>query len=129
MTSPGPRYRHVAEQLRARIMAGELPPGTQLPTEPELMVTYDVSRHTVREALALLRADGLVAPRQGAGTYVRELHPLTTVQLRAEIQVTARMPTPDERARWELDEGVPVLVVDSGDQVDVYPADRTRLIL
>jgi GntR family transcriptional regulator len=110
-------------------MAGELPPGTQLPTEPELMVTYDVSRHTVREALALLRADGLVAPRQGAGTYVRELHPLTTVQLRAEIQVTARMPTPDERARWELDEGVPVLVVGSGDQVDVYPADRTRLIL
>ena len=48
------------ERLSAQITAGELKPGEQLPTEPELIAATGVSRTVVREAVAALRAEGLV---------------------------------------------------------------------
>lgn len=53
------------------ISSGELAPGQQVPTEPDLMARYGVSRMTARSALGVLRAEGLVEVRQGTGTYVR----------------------------------------------------------
>lgn len=124
-----PRYRQLAGQLRELIAAGDLVPGQQLPSERDLVRQYGVSRRTVRDALALLRADGLVATRHGAGVYVREIHPVETVVPRERVRVTARMPTPAERDRLQLDDGVPVLVVQLGGQVEVYAADRTAIEL
>lgn len=70
--APGlPLYRRIAQDLRDRIASGELPPGAQLQTEQELMARYDVSRATVRQALAGLVADGLLEIRRGLGTFVR----------------------------------------------------------
>jgi len=60
------------EQLSAQIMAGELKPGAQLPTEPELIAAAGVSRTVVREAVSALRAEGLVVTRQGVGAFVAE---------------------------------------------------------
>lgn len=60
----------VAEDLRRTIASGEVPVGGKLPSESTLTGTYKVSRTVVREALATLRADGLVEPRQGAGVFV-----------------------------------------------------------
>jgi DNA-binding FadR family transcriptional regulator len=62
----------IADKLRARLDSGTLQPGDRLPTEQALGETYGVSRTVVREALATLRADGLVAARQGSGVFVRE---------------------------------------------------------
>ena len=60
----------LAEILRSRIIAGEWSPGEQLPSEQALATEVGVSRPTVRAALSLLMASGLVRIRQGAGTFV-----------------------------------------------------------
>jgi len=59
-------YRKVADDLRAAIAAGSYPPGTRLPSESDLAERYSVSRGTVRQAFAALRADGVIASRRGA---------------------------------------------------------------
>jgi len=67
-----PRYRQIAEDLREQIESGELAHGTQLPTELELRERYDASRNTVRDAIKLLIARGMVETRPGQGTFVVE---------------------------------------------------------
>src|SRR3546814_15580947 len=56
--------------LAERIRSGELAPAEKLPTEQEMIAAFGVSRTVVREAIAALRAEGLVASRQGAGVFV-----------------------------------------------------------
>lgn len=65
-----PRYRQIADILRHRIETGTYPVGTQLPTESELCETFDISRHTAREALRRLAESGLIQRRQGSGSLV-----------------------------------------------------------
>jgi DNA-binding GntR family transcriptional regulator len=65
-----PRYVEVADDLRARITAGEFTNGAQLPTESALCDRHGVSRFTVREALRRLQAEGLIRRRRGSGTTV-----------------------------------------------------------
>ena len=65
-----PLYIQVARALKEEIVSGLHPVGSQLPTEDGLCERFSVSRYTVREALRLLRDDGLVSSRQGAGTVV-----------------------------------------------------------
>jgi len=60
------------EELRKAILAGKFLPGSQLPSEAELIDMLRVSRTTVREALRSLEDDGLVIRRQGVGTFVLE---------------------------------------------------------
>lgn len=75
---PGePLYRQLVQALRGEILRGSFPVGSQLPTEEELTARFSVSRHTVREALRQLRADGLVSSRQGSGTTVTAPPPST----------------------------------------------------
>ncbi len=67
----GPRPKHV--QLRdalAELATTELAPDTAIPSERELMTTYDVSRATVRKAIDGLVADGLLQRIHGRGTFV-----------------------------------------------------------
>lgn len=65
----------VGDALRRRILAGEYAPGARLPSEAKLTEAYGVSRTVVREAMAALRADGLVDARQGAGIFVLDPPP------------------------------------------------------
>jgi GntR family transcriptional regulator len=65
-----PRYRQLADILRARIESGELPPGRRVPSETTLQQEQGVSRITVRHAIDLLRGEGLVHTVPGLGTYV-----------------------------------------------------------
>ncbi len=60
----------IAERIGNEITSGTLPPGTRLPTEQAMVQAMGVSRTVVREAVAALRADGLVITRQGAGVFV-----------------------------------------------------------
>ena len=74
-----PMYRQIAEDLRVRIESGELPAGSQLPTELELRERFSASRNTVRDAIKWLINLGLVATRPGQGTFVVEtIDPLIT---------------------------------------------------
>lgn len=65
-----PLYMQVALELKAEIVNGVYPVGSLIPTEDELCKRFSMSRHTVREALRVLREEGLVSSRRGAGTIV-----------------------------------------------------------
>ena len=62
--------RRLFEQLAEQIKSGRLAPGARLPTEHALTRAARVSRTVVREAVAALRAEGLVITRQGVGAFV-----------------------------------------------------------
>ena len=62
--------RGLFEQLAEQIKSGRLAPGMRLPTEQQLTQAARVSRTVVREAVAALRAEGLVVTRQGVGAFV-----------------------------------------------------------
>ncbi|WDZ80326.1 FadR/GntR family transcriptional regulator (plasmid) [Ensifer adhaerens] len=62
----------VADALRSQISDGRYNPGDRLPSEAQLTQEFGVSRTVVREAIAALRSDGLVEPRQGAGVFLLE---------------------------------------------------------
>ncbi|OPX14941.1 GntR family transcriptional regulator [Gordonia sp. i37] len=61
--------RQVRDLLRSAIVSGEITDGV-LPSESELMMSFSTSRQTIRDALAMLRDEGLIARYQGAGTFV-----------------------------------------------------------
>jgi len=65
-----PLYIQVARTLKSEILGGTYAVGSLLPTEDRLCSRFSVSRYTVREALRLLREEGLVSSRRGAGTVV-----------------------------------------------------------
>jgi GntR family transcriptional regulator len=67
----GPRYEQLHRHLAAAIAGGELAPEAQLPPERELAELAEVSRVTVRKAVAQLVAEGVLEQRRGAGTFVR----------------------------------------------------------
>jgi GntR family transcriptional regulator len=69
-------YQQVAGALRERITSGDLAPGDRLPSEAELSEEYDASRNTIRLALNVLRAEGLLISYQGRGTFVRTAPPM-----------------------------------------------------
>ena len=78
-----PMYRRIADDLQHKIESRELPAGAQLKSEGELREEYGVdgivSRNTVRDAVKLLVARGLVETRPGQGTFVvRRMTPFLT---------------------------------------------------
>lgn len=68
-----PAYLQIADDLRSQILDGGLQPEERLPSEPILMADYGVSRIVVRQALELLRTEGLIVKQQGKGSFVRPL--------------------------------------------------------
>ncbi|MYS22578.1 GntR family transcriptional regulator [Streptomyces sp. DvalAA-14] len=65
------RHQQVADDLRRLIASGTLPVGERLAPETQLAAHYRVSTPTLRDALELLRAEGLIEKFQGRGNYVR----------------------------------------------------------
>ena len=133
----------LADELRALIQGGHLHPGERLPTEQELVRRFSVSRTVVREAVAALRADGLVEPRQGSGVFVLQtpkpqfgVAPLLdecahlsdiieTLELRAAVEVeaaglAATRSSPAQRARiLESSDRLGRLIENGDDGVDI----------
>ena len=70
LDAPKSLSSEVIDRLAEQIMSGKLPVGAKLPSEQEMMKGMGVSRTVVREAVAALRARGLVVTRQGAGAFV-----------------------------------------------------------
>lgn len=65
-------HKQLITYFRERILDGRLPAGTRLPNDNELAAEYQVSRDTVRQALALLADEDLIERVQGRGTFVRQ---------------------------------------------------------
>jgi GntR family transcriptional regulator len=65
-----PDYARVAEDIRSKILSGDLPGGTRLPTKLQLMEQYGVGAHAIDTAMVLLRSEGLVIGHQGRGRWV-----------------------------------------------------------
>lgn len=121
-------FRQLADLLRDRILSGDLAPGASLPSELRLAQEYELSRTTVRQAIALLRSEGLVIVEPPRGTFVRTTEPAETITLRKGDTASARMPTPAERRELDIGDGVPILVVFRADgSRELYAADRIRL--
>jgi GntR family transcriptional regulator len=105
-----PRSREIAEELRRRIEAGELPPGAILPSERELIASYDVSTGTANKVIALLKSTGLVESQVGRGVFVKRRTQLIRhahdrysrryrdegrAPFRAEVELQGRVPRVD----------------------------------
>ncbi len=69
-------FRQIADELRRAILSGEYPPGAALPSETQLIAHFGVARMTVRQALQLLKTDGLIVSEHGRGVFVRERPPV-----------------------------------------------------
>jgi GntR family transcriptional regulator len=80
--------RRLRDMLRAAVQGGQYPDG-QLPSEAELMAAHRASRATVREALALLRAEGLIERTQGIGTHAI-VAPVSTTLTEAHGAITPK---------------------------------------
>ncbi|MBF8191098.1 FadR family transcriptional regulator [Nonomuraea sp. K274] len=83
-------YERVVEQIEEAIESGSLCPGERLPSERELMVQFSVSRSTVREALRVLQARGLVRSRPGDPNGA-EVLPFTPAALHKSMTTLARV--------------------------------------
>lgn len=127
--SDRPVVKQVADRIRTQIREGVWRPGQVLPGETQMVEWFHVSRHTVREALAALRGEGLVETIPRVGTRVRAERDRTAVPIAHGTEVTARMPTEAERREYGLPLGVPVMVLTHPDgTVQVLPGDRFAVV-
>ena len=67
---PEPLYKQVSDEVIRRIVDGQYPPGSILPSEFDLAADMNVSQGTARKAFIDLEASGVVERRQGKGTFV-----------------------------------------------------------
>lgn len=126
--SGGAVYAQLAARLREQILTGRLQPGQRLPSETSLQQQFGLARETVRRAVAVLRAEGLVVVRRGHGVLVKDHVDVQDLVIEPGSTVTARMPTAAERAELDLGDGVPLFAVASPDgSAAVFPADRWQL--
>jgi DNA-binding FadR family transcriptional regulator len=127
--SDRPVYRQLADLLREQIHSGQLPPGALLPSEPRMQQRYGGCRDTIRRAMAVLRAEGLIATKQGEGTRVRRSAQRHTVHLGPGDQAIIRVPSDLERRELGVDEGVPIFeVTRAGADREMFPGDRTTIV-
>ncbi|MGJ5896999.1 GntR family transcriptional regulator [Streptomyces sp. V2] len=102
---PGALYQQVAAAIREAILSGEYEPGSPLPSEAQLMTRYAVSRPTVRNAVAALRAEGLIDVRHGKGSFVRTAgHPALSIDRSISQTPDGRFTQPDTDVWQEAEE-------------------------
>ena len=70
----------ILQRLKELIQSGQVGYGDKLPVEKRLAEIFGVSRTTVREALAVLEAEGWVTTKRGGGTYVKRLHNTSPIE-------------------------------------------------
>lgn len=147
-TDPLSPSKQIAAKLRAAIEQGELLPESKLPSERELVAEFGVSAQTAREAVKLLKNEGLVVGQNGRGVFVRKTPPLVRLGIerfsrakraaglaaqkceavalglasRQEILELAEVPAPDWVARWYgIEPGAPVFKRSRREWIDEQP--------
>ncbi|MEV7011685.1 winged helix-turn-helix domain-containing protein [Streptosporangium sp. NPDC051022] len=132
-----PHHRQLADILRADIASGRLKPGQPLPSQSALMQRYELGTVAVRQALAILRGEGLIRTAKREGSVVM-LYDRKPYHVEAGADVEFRMPSPDERrdlrdettGETEMPEGVPIAVIKPGPRKHrvVLRGDQWRLV-
>jgi GntR family transcriptional regulator len=74
-SSPVPFYFQLKQLLVEEMTSGRWRPGEQLPSEPSLCAHFEVSRTTVRQALAQLGSEGMIRKEKGRGTFIAQPRP------------------------------------------------------
>jgi GntR family transcriptional regulator len=121
-------YLQVADIVRGDIVAARLKPGDELPSEAQLGQTLGVGREAIRQALGVLRAEGLITTERGFGSRVRAVAERRPVKVKRGDVITARMPSEPERRTMDLDEGVPLIVLTRADgSVELLAGDTVEL--
>ena len=116
------KYREIADDLRAQIESGGLAAGQQLRTEIELMDHHRASRNTIRDAIKLLTARGLVETKPGQGTFVaQKIEPYITT-LTGSPKVPTLYGEVDDSAAGETTGNTRVLY-STDPQVEIQKAD------
>ncbi|MEV4348853.1 winged helix-turn-helix domain-containing protein [Actinoplanes sp. NPDC049596] len=94
-------YQQIAAEIRHEIVTGHLPVGGKLPSEHVLAAEHQVARATIQSALRVLRSEGLIASRKGAGNYVTPLAAADASRCPARIELDhaqvgwlSRLPAP-----------------------------------
>ena len=103
LASDAPLYEQVRDRLTQVILARELSDSTPLPTEPNLMELFGVSRGTLRRAIEELVRDGLLSAEQGRGTFVVQEERVR----RVVWQRLSEVARPDSRFDLDLSRYVP----------------------
>jgi GntR family transcriptional regulator len=85
-SDPRPMYQQIADQVTAKVMAGDWAPGQSLPSIRELAAASRVSVITVRRAYEDLERAGVIATRQGKGSVVAERSDLPTALMHDELR-------------------------------------------
>ena len=121
-------YLQIVRIIRDMIINGELPVGAQIPSGAQMKRQWGVNRLTGAMAVEEMRKAGLVVTRPGVGTFVAATPARQLVSLYPGDEVTARMPTEEERERLRTGYLTPVLVITRADgQVEPYSAAVTVL--
>ncbi|MGW7354015.1 GntR family transcriptional regulator [Streptomyces sp. NPDC054784] len=118
-----PKYQRIAAELRAAIESGRYGPGDRLPGENQLRETHQVALMTARQALDVLKNEGLAESRKGKGVFVRSFRPIR----RRGVQRLARDVWNAGESVWSDDGADRDLVVDGlwvGGTVAVEPVAR-----
>jgi GntR family phosphonate transport system transcriptional regulator len=97
---PSRRWERIAGALREDIATGRYAPGSRLPNETQLAERFAVNRHTLRQAMQRLAAEGYVKVLHGSGTYVREL--VLDYALQRRTRLSENLAQAGERAQREL---------------------------
>lgn len=119
------KYVKIYDALYLKIINGEFQPGSQLPSEPELARMMGVSRMTLRQALSLLKEDGLINNIRGKGTFIMDEkntvsfeHPFTGHPVYNWCSITPdktelefRIEPPSESIARTLQQKTPVVVI------------------
>lgn len=86
--STSPLYAQVTDAMRERIVKGVWPVGMQIPSLPVLSEEFGVALITIRQAVQLLKDEGLLQPEQGRGTFVKG-KPLAHPQMQVASSLAA----------------------------------------
>lgn len=98
----GPRYQQLHRHIAEAITSGRLNADEQLPPERELAESVEVSRVTVRKAIAQLVSDGLIEQRRGAGSFVRAATPRLQQSLSSLVSFSENMQARGMQASSEV---------------------------
>ena len=76
-----PKYKQIVWEIKNKIEKGLIPYGQKLPSINDLSEDYYLSRNTVEKAYSLLRKDGVIESVKGKGYFVKNIHPISKVQV------------------------------------------------
>lgn len=118
--TPGerPKYREIADDVRRRLEAGEFNEKRKLPPERDLRAHYDASLMTVRQALGVLKDEGLLESRVGSGWWLTQWRPI----VRNALKRLSVDQWGEGRSMWEVDIEDRALELVGGVQIQLLPA-------